>query len=919
MSLFLFYLRQENCCKMIEKPQKNVSYTKIKLCMILTHIIAIEVHAENKIKDSSDCFEYNVDYHGGDIISILSIVSAHDCRRLCKGYDGCQYFTWIKNRSKCYLKNNNGLTKMNVPHWEKFVSGPRNCDRNSYSVGWERMNMTTCGGQNIDTWIDGGDTGHATLNDFEKCELACWIHKECHCFMFRNSNNVCGFYQGGPLHPHTAAAIAEYTSFIKKSYWLDSVCTEGDVAISHDGAPYVFWNSRWSPICGHYFWDSKNGATLFCKELNYESGTITNGAYGISESGETYDVDAFRIGGCNDGDDWRNCKAGCNDYQLGGSCGNGDRNDIGNGNSGARCDANHVYKMSIECGGGSKRYNVSCEGAYECISRACSRDLKFKNIDWGYYFHDNEDCRLCKGYCMKDSECQSVECGKDYCIWWKNGKCDDAHELTHSMAGLGLTCLKDIIRNESFSYPRNHIPKAPPNVITKPKNITDAINDSTSSINAFLYAMFAAYIIMMVIFCSRAIKSRLNIGSNICFIVSGAIFKFLCYVLTGSMVLVLALRYCQNEDSSSLQYRTFNKETKDEYPTFSICFSSTPWHPLQQNFNGRLRKQYAIRSEEYNKLLKGIAVDRRLWKTKIEFSNVMLTNHDAFQFSIDPFLNKFGNSDAVSFKTKDPDRSTSSENYGKGNESQLFFKSYQDPDMVCFSRKSRYERGLIRMVDSVWLDLGYLVTSKLHLHVYIHHTGQLTRSLGQPHFEIHGSEVHISNSKINLRISDTSVLRKRTNAKVSCDESLYDDDNRFRKEVINQVGCVPIYWKSITPQDAMAKLCNTSRQMSDIFNYLQRKEQVMSLYEQPCNYMKVSVSVLQQQYFSGYVLLEVHYMDENYQDFKNSRDFGFESLWSGVGGFVGMFLGYSFLQIPNLSEHFYSWISIRLLTMKQST
>ena len=93
--------------------------------------------------------------------------------------------------------------------------------------------------------------------------------------------------------------------------------------------------------------DSTIGATLFCKELNYESGKITNGAYGISESGETYDVDAFRIGGCNDGDDWRNCKAGCNDYQLGGSCGNGDRNDIGNGNSGARCDAKHVYKRQI--------------------------------------------------------------------------------------------------------------------------------------------------------------------------------------------------------------------------------------------------------------------------------------------------------------------------------------------------------------------------------------------------------------------------------------------------------------------------------------------------------------------------------------------------------------------------------------------
>ena len=42
------------------------------------------------------------------------------------------------------------------------------------------------------------------------------------------------------------------------------------------------------------------------------------------------------------------------------------------------------------------------------------------------------------------------------------------------------------------------------------------------------------------------------------------------------------------------------------------------------------------------------------------------------------------------------------------------------------------------------------------------------------------------------------------------------------------------------------------------------------------------------------------YKEKYYQEIENVRDFGFETFWSSVGGFVGIFLGYSMLQFPEL-------------------
>ena len=99
------------------------------------------------------------------------------------------------------------------------------------------------------------------------------------------------------------------------------------------------------PICGHYFWDNQNGAKLFCKKLGYDSGVLSG-----RNSGQKYGTDSFRIGKCENGDEWLTsgrggCRGGCNDYQGGGSCRNNNR---------AKCDKNQAAKFTIKCSRGKK-------------------------------------------------------------------------------------------------------------------------------------------------------------------------------------------------------------------------------------------------------------------------------------------------------------------------------------------------------------------------------------------------------------------------------------------------------------------------------------------------------------------------------------------------------------------------------------
>ena len=86
--------------------------------------------------------------------------------------------------------------------------------------------------------------------------------------------------------------------------------------------PEVYYNREYYPICGHHFWDSKDGATTVCKALGFTTGTLKN--WPKQSSNEAYTKDAMAVGLCKPGEQFTHCSGGGNGWGdldfNGGSC-----------------------------------------------------------------------------------------------------------------------------------------------------------------------------------------------------------------------------------------------------------------------------------------------------------------------------------------------------------------------------------------------------------------------------------------------------------------------------------------------------------------------------------------------------------------------------------------------------------------------
>ena len=95
----------------------------------------------------------------------------------------------------------------------------------------------------------------------------------------------------------------------------------------------VWFNGKWVPICGHWFWENNIGADLFCQQLGFKSG--------IHKGRGTLQLpsDGLRVGKCNPGDSFLKCTHNdCNQMTPGGYC-----------NNGGNCHKGQKAAITIDC------------------------------------------------------------------------------------------------------------------------------------------------------------------------------------------------------------------------------------------------------------------------------------------------------------------------------------------------------------------------------------------------------------------------------------------------------------------------------------------------------------------------------------------------------------------------------------------
>ena len=396
---------------------------------------------------------------------------------------------------------------------------------------------------------------------------------------------------------------------------------------------------------------------------------------------------------------------------------------------------------------------------------------------------------------------------------------------------------------------------------------------------------------------------------------------FTCLVASIFMVSEHLRKYLENKDTSSVEFKKFQNERKNVYPSLTVCFSVDAVHM----FKDFARKNGNISSHDLSSALKGQPEQiKNLTKAvKILKKVIELKNGDKiFSTAMNGLIVGYNEEYFLRQGSEVIQNKTGVEGTRLLTNSSIFFLSYQDPGMRCFTRNLTYEPGLVIRREYMLLDLATLKQLGLSfMSIYVHFHHQLIRTYEAPSLVIRTpTEYNIENEFKQIRINNIRVFRQRPNSKERCDDNLLNADGEWMRAVSQSVGCIPVYWKYMAsetyhldhPTEQEAPVCKTFAAYKQVYlNFILNKwNSTAHNYVPPCNKMKVSsdvqISANNVPSTSNYLqssnrnLLEFLYQTNEYEEIMNVKSVDLEDLFSQIGGSVGILLGYSILQIPSL-------------------
>ena len=377
------------------------------------------------------------------------------------------------------------------------------------------------------------------------------------------------------------------------------------------------------------------------------------------------------------------------------------------------------------------------------------------------------------------------------------------------------------------------------------------------------------------------------------------IFTLSCISMGAYMTITQSTGFLENRDSSSITYKHFNQDLRDRYPTFSICLKGPEifWKNEDAVF-----EHFGMTSSQYMRMLKGDGMRYELNETTrlyrkqtIDFGNVSMLDFEKVSIKSSDVIT------ATEFVTESQSHNTHYER-DTNFKDVPFHIGYRTHNEICFTRNSTDQLNSVRAYDLVSLERSLLSPGSHFttiLRTIVHYPGHLLRNFDNPSYSSTFDEYQ-ADTLLQLKISHVTTLRKRPKSNVRCDDTIQNDDMKFQLEVSRRIGCIPVYWlHSMTTQKDMTK-CESEDEFRMADYYIRNYKDVLASYDPPCVDMTTLVIVdrnlgqTDEQF-----RINVMYAEDFYQEIENGQDISFETFFSGVGGFVGIFCGFSILQAPD--------------------
>ena len=245
--------------------------------------------------------------------------------------------------------------------------------------------------------------------------------------------------------------------------------------------------------------------------------------------------------------------------------------------------------------------------------------------------------------------------------------------------------------------------------------------------------------------------------------------------------------YVRNEDNASIEYRNFNLEEKDQYPTFTICFifleCGGQFDSGHESFQAN-----NITPSLYNSFLTGEEEDDPKYD-QIVYDEVVSN-------MINSYVTRF---ESLGFNGSEFYMSTYDDTNKNRNKAPLSI-SFQYPFscgmFLCVSKKVAYQKNIIQTIDTLIFNATSLYQKKLHIMAFIHQAGRTIRAVKKtPLTEISTSDVSTIKLEYEYRIDKIEGLRKRHDSNARCDPNLFDETQMHLNIIMREVGCIPAYWQ----------------------------------------------------------------------------------------------------------------------------
>ena len=378
------------------------------------------------------------------------------------------------------------------------------------------------------------------------------------------------------------------------------------------------------------------------------------------------------------------------------------------------------------------------------------------------------------------------------------------------------------------------------------------------------------------------------------------LFSFGCFVLATYYTITQVVRFLQNKDTSTITHKTFNEMPENRYPTFSICFKGKE---IYWNIESFLFERSGMTSAQYVDFLKGVGwqyeydevsrLYKKVYHNDSAFTSIQKRNvQDNLLYKLDIIVGTY-------FFARD--------HVGKAALNEMgipFYVGHRSPDEICLTRNSMDEFRSTRLYDEVWLNQSILNIGNqrnLKAKIIFHYPGQLVKDIEKPAYQVLLKEIKSTKTVFEQAIRQVSVFKNRPDSNLPCYDGDLSDDARFRHEAIRTVDCMPSYWKDLDVGGIEKELCQSKDQLKLLYDTTSSYKRVASTYDFSCIGMDTLVTNSKTlRKAAQHITFRINYMDDSYQETENFRDFNFESFFSSLGGFIGIFLGYSMLQIPEL-------------------